>query len=296
MKLNWQQAVSTCHNQGEGFVLVTVVGATGSTPREGGTKMVVTQADTIDTIGGGQLEFVATQKAREFLIKGVAIQKMEHFPLASKAEQCCGGSMTLLFEVYPAAGIHLVIFGAGHVARSLVKILEDCDTRIDWVDSRTDQFPEQLPANVYSHTVETPEEFVSEVRDNSRVLILTHDHALDYRLLAALLDETEIPYIGLIGSDTKARRFETRLKHDGFTDQHLARYQCPVGMAGINGKRPMEVAVSIAAKILSLEPIQDKASHRGVSWKEIKQALGGLDARPPNEKHEEHDEQKEQES
>lgn len=279
MKTNWQQAVSHCHSRGEGFVLVTVVGAAGSTPREGGSKMVVTGEQTFDTIGGGQLEFVATQKAREYLIAGVAVQKIEHFPLASKAEQCCGGSMTLLFEVYPAAGIHLVIFGAGHVARALVKILEDCDTRIDWVDSRTDQFPEQLPANVYTYTVEIPEDFVEKVRDHSRVLILTHDHALDYRLLAALLDDTDIPYIGLIGSETKAKRFETRLKHDGFNDDHLNRYQCPVGMDGVNGKRPMEVAVSIAAKILSLEPIADKASHRGVSWKEIKQALNGLDAR-----------------
>jgi xanthine dehydrogenase accessory factor len=277
---SWQEAVNNCHQQGEGFVLVTVIGTAGSTPREGGSKMVVSSDATFDTIGGGQLEFVATQKAREFLIQGVALQRMEHFPLASKAEQCCGGSVTLMFEVYPCAAINLAVFGAGHVARALVKILEACDTRVDWIDSRADQFPEELPANVHTHTLEEPEQFVAQVRDNTRVLILTHDHALDYRLLAALLDDTEVGYIGLIGSDTKAKRFHTRLKHDGFRDEHFARYQCPVGLPEFNGKRPMEVAVSIAAKVLSLEPAADDSSHRGVSWREIKQALNGMDARP----------------
>lgn len=280
MKMSWQKAVNTCHEQGDGFVLITVVGAAGSTPREGGSKMVVSKEDTFDTIGGGQMEFMATQKAREYLIAGVALQKLEHIPLASKAEQCCGGSMTLMFEVYPAAGMHLVIFGAGHVAKAVVTILQDCDARIDWVDSRSDQFPETLPANVHTHMLETPEEFVEHSSENTKVLILTHDHALDYRLLAALLDDTDANYIGLIGSDTKAKRFRTRLQHDGFTEAHFERYQCPVGMDGVQGKRPMEVAVSISAKILSLAPSAEQASHRGVSWKEIKQALNGLDARP----------------
>ena len=278
--IGWQEAVNTCHSQGEGFVLVTVIGTAGSTPREGGSKMVVTAENTFDTIGGGQMEFVATQKAREFLIRGVALQKLEHFPLASKAEQCCGGSMTLMFEVYPQAAISLAVFGAGHVARALVKILSDCDTRIDWIDSRTDQFPTELPANVYTHTLDEPEQFVSQIKDHSRVLILTHDHALDYRLLAALLDETDAGYIGLIGSETKAKRFLTRLKHDGFSETDFSRYQCPVGLTEVGGKRPMEVAVSIAAKILSLEPETNQDSHRGVSWREIKQALNGMDARP----------------
>ncbi len=277
---NWQQAVSQCHEQGEGFTLVTVVGANGSTPREGGSKMVVTSSTSFDTIGGGQLEFMATNKAREFLLQGVALQKLEHIPLSSKAEQCCGGSVTLLFEVYPSAGIRLAIFGAGHVARAVVQVLQDCDTRIDWIDSRAEQFPENLPANVYTHVLDTPEAFVTGMADQTRALILTHDHALDYRLLAKLLDETDVNYVGLIGSDTKAKRFRKRLEHDGFGERDFMRYQCPVGLAGVNGKRPMEVAVAIAAKILSLEPALSKESHRGVSWREIKQALNGMKGEP----------------
>ena len=65
LKHSWQQALAKCHKSAEAFTLVTVVGATGSTPREGGSKMVVTATSTFDTIGGGRLEFLATQRARE---------------------------------------------------------------------------------------------------------------------------------------------------------------------------------------------------------------------------------------
>lgn len=271
--INWQAAVNQCHDRGVGFVLVTVVGANGSTPREGGSKIVVTDDQTFDTIGGGQLEFLAIQQSRKLLLAGVGLQKLEHFPLSSKAEQCCGGSMTLMFEVFPAAGLPIVIFGAGHVAKAVVKILAECDTRIDWVDSRQEQFPAELPGNVIAHSTVDPLLFAGQLEANTKALILTHDHALDYRILATLLDETDIDYIGLIGSETKAKRFMKRLQHDGFSDDDRSRCMCPVGITGVKGKRPMEVAVSIAAQVLSLAADPAQANRRGVSWREIKAAL-----------------------
>lgn len=274
--INWQAAVNESHDRGLGFVLVTVVGANGSTPREGGSKIVVTDDQTFDTIGGGQLEFLAIQKSRELLSDGVSLQKLEHFPLASKAEQCCGGSMTLMFEVFPEAGLRIAIFGAGHVAKAVVNILAACDTRIDWVDSRPEQFPESLPCNVMAHSTVDPLMFAAQLKTNTRVLILTHDHALDYRILATMLDETDNDYIGLIGSETKAKRFMKRLQHDGFSTDDQARCRCPVGIPGVKGKRPMEVAVSIAAEVLSLAGDSDQADRRGVSWREIKAALKGM--------------------
>ncbi|MFT4798928.1 MAG: xanthine dehydrogenase accessory factor [Candidatus Azotimanducaceae bacterium] len=271
--INWQAAVNQCHDRGVGFVLITVVGATGSTPREGGSKIVVTEDQTFDTIGGGQLEFLAIQKSRELLIDGVSLQKLEHFPLASKAEQCCGGSMTLMFEVFPAAGLQLAIFGAGHVAKAVIKILAECDARIDWVDARQEQFPSELPCNVIAHSALDPLQFAGQLKANTKALILTHDHALDYRILATLLDETDIDYIGLIGSETKAKRFMKRLQHDGFSADDQSRCRCPVGIPAVKGKRPMEVAVSIAAEVLSLAIDPAQADRRGVSWREIKAAL-----------------------
>jgi|AntAceMinimDraft_1070359.scaffolds.fasta_scaffold39626_2 xanthine dehydrogenase accessory factor len=281
----WQQAVSMCHEHGQPFVLVTIIGVSGSTPRESSSKMVVTCDVSIDTIGGGQLEFLATQRARELLIAGVMIQKLEHYPLSSKVGQCCGGAVNILYEVFPVAAQHVVVFGAGHVARAVVTILAECDTRVTWVDSRLGQFPAAVPANVNTRLLDQPEsavdglnEFAAEASSaNTRVLILTHDHALDYRLLYKLLDETDINYIGLIGSATKARRFQQRLIHDGFDASARARCICPVGDLQVKGKLPMEVAVSICAQLLArpMGEAESRPPKRGVSWREIKSALNG---------------------
>ena len=66
----WYEGIAECQQQNEGYVLVTVVGTAGSTPRDSGSKMVVTASHTIDTIGGGHLEFDAISRARAYLAKG----------------------------------------------------------------------------------------------------------------------------------------------------------------------------------------------------------------------------------
>ena len=73
-----------------GFVLATVLETKGSTPRDRGAKMVVTEDTVFDTIGGGKLEQLVIDAAREALKLKVKTQQLEHFPLAGKAQQCCG--------------------------------------------------------------------------------------------------------------------------------------------------------------------------------------------------------------
>ena len=271
--MNWQQAVTDCHNRGEAFVVATVISTTGSTPRGGASKMVVTAKQTHDTIGGGQLEYKVTELAREMLASRVPSQRMEHFPLATKAEQCCGGSVTVLLECFPVSSLQLALFGAGHVASALMQVLEQCDARIDWIDSRQDQFPDRVPANVRTVCLETPEDYVEQLSDQQRCIIITHDHALDYRLAHAILTRTEVDYIGLIGSDTKAARFYRNLEKAGVSEADRARLVCPIGFRQVRGKLPMEIAVSIAAQVLSLDPVRSSEIKPDLSWKEIRDAL-----------------------
>lgn len=271
---HWQQAVAKCQEHAQAFSLVTIVGTTGSTPREGGSKMVVTKADTFDSIGGGKLELLATEHARQLLLSGKATQQIHHFPLAAQANQCCGGSVTVLIEAFPRTAIELVLFGAGHVAKSLVAIVSELDIHLTWVDNRQDLFPEVVSPGVEKVFVEDPEEYVKQIPDGAYVVILTHDHALDYRLVKEILHDDSFAYLGLIGSDTKAKRFRRRLQHDGFDERCIAKMNCPVGLLEVKGKLPMEVAVSIAAQFLSLMPVLEKSSRRGLSWQEIKEVIG----------------------
>ena len=95
-RLNWYQAVGHCEDKGEPYVLVTVLGVTGSVPREPATKMVVTGEHSYDTIGGGHLEYRICQQARERLAKQDYTSEIAHFPLGASLGQCCGGSVSVL--------------------------------------------------------------------------------------------------------------------------------------------------------------------------------------------------------
>ncbi len=270
----WQTAISACHQAAEGFAVVTLLQAKGSTPRDGGSKIVVTQTETFDSIGGGGLEHLVITRARDLLSQGVPVQCVEHFPLAGKANQCCGGSVSALFEAFPASKRSLVVFGAGHVGKAVVQVLSECDARIDWVDARAEQFPEVIPGNVQRIVQAQPEDLIEGLRADVVVLILTHDHALDYRLLSKLLDETEVASIGMIGSKTKSERFRARLRRDGIPVAEDARWRCPVGLPEVSGKLPMEVAISIAAEVLSRPSLLDGVDPVGVSWKSVQAVLG----------------------
>ncbi|MBZ2169345.1 xanthine dehydrogenase accessory protein XdhC [Marinobacter sp. F4216] len=278
-RLNWYQAVAQCEARGEPYVLVTVLGVTGSVPREPASKMVVTGEHCYDTIGGGHLEYRICAQARERLARRDYTSELAHFPLGARLGQCCGGSVSVLLEAQPGCEQELVIFGAGHVARALVSILGELPWRVTWVDERANQFPAQIPDNIHIHHTDDPVGDAPALCSGKQALILTHKHQLDFDLCRALLTAGNCAGIGLIGSDTKADRFRQRLDHRGFSPEQIRTVRCPVGRTDIPGKRPMEVAVSICAELLTLgaNPGQP-SSRRGLPWKELRGLIQNDDA------------------
>jgi xanthine dehydrogenase accessory factor len=83
---------------------------------------------------------------------------------------------------------------------------------------------------------------------DAAVVILTHDHGLDYRLTAAAL-ASPARFVGLIGSQTKRARFVSRLEREGVDHARLA---CPIGLPGISGKEPEVIAIAALAQLLML--------------------------------------------
>lgn len=271
-RLTWIQAVADCERRGQPYVLVTVLGVTGSVPREPASKMVVTREHSYDTIGGGHLEYRVIARARERLANHEYSYELAHFPLGASLGQCCGGSVAVLLEAQTGGDARLVVFGAGHVGQALMSIVGELPWQITWVDSRADSFPTEVPANTTVHCTDDPVGDVPDLCSNAHVLILTHNHALDYDLCRALLEQDEVLTIGLIGSQTKAERFRQRLGHRGYAQTDIDRIRCPVGRSDIPGKRPMEVAVSISAELLSLVAADAaaKPARRGLSWGALK--------------------------
>jgi xanthine dehydrogenase accessory factor len=237
--------------------------------------MVITGDATFDTIGGGHLEFVVTNKAREMLAENRSVQEIQHFPLGASLGQCCGGSATVMVETFAGCQFNIGLFGAGHVAKALVSILSGLPCKVTWVDSREAEFPEFIPSNVTKVVTDDPCHELEALPVGADALILTHNHQLDYELCESALKHGQLRHVGLIGSDTKAERFVKRLVHRGFTTEQIDGITCPVGLSEVPGKLPMEVAVSIAGELIAIEN-EGKVTQqkRGLAWKEIKQELG----------------------
>jgi xanthine dehydrogenase accessory factor len=283
---HWYDAVVKCEQQGKAYVLATVMGAAGSVPRDQGSKMVITEDNQYDTLGGGHLEYKVVQHAQVLLSEQTAGNYVEHFPLGASLGQCCGGSVSVLLESFAIKGLNLTVFGAGHVAKALMTILSQLPGRVRWVDSRKEMFSQNEYHNVENIHTEDPVDVIKILPENSQVLILTHNHQLDFELVQEALKRHDFSYVGCIGSQTKAQRFRMRLQHKGFSDVDIANMVCPVGDDSIPGKLPMEVAVSISAQLIKhLEQFKTRqARKQGVSWQTIKQELvsGKVQANEPN--------------
>lgn len=246
--MDWRAALAHLDERAEPHVLVTIVEALGSTPREAGAKMVVTGDGFCGSIGGGELENEALAAARRMLADGASAPKIDKVMLGADRNQCCGGGATLLFEPFAAPAVTVALFGAGHVARALVRVLEGTAVRILWIDERTGVFPAGSGARI--RPTPDPAAEVPRLPAGCRTYVMTHSHDRDFEVLHALLQRDDLGPVGLIGSKTKWARFRRRLLEAGVPEARVAAVACPIGLPGIGGKRPAEIAVAVAAEIL----------------------------------------------
>lgn len=178
------------------------------------------------------------------------------------------GCLTLREPIRPDP-LHVVIFGAGHVGQALVHVLGTLPCRVTWVDARDDLFPDAVPDNVVIEATDTPEAVIDEAPPDSCFLIMTHDHALDQRLCEQLLRRDDVAYFGLIGSQTKRRKFEHRFRARGIAPERYAHIVCPIGEPGIEGKQPAVIAVAVAAQLLRLRTERPRRAGTPVSTETI---------------------------
>jgi len=171
-----------------------------------------------------------------------------------------------LADAILAPRAHLMLFGAGHVGAALVRALADLPCRVTWVDEREDLFPADVPANVTIEATDIPEALVEQAAPGTTFLVMTHSHALDLRLSNAILSRPGQHWFGLIGSSTKRRQFEHRLRERGVDHDRIEAMVCPIGLPGIAGKAPAVIAASVAAQLLTVwEASENAASHLQVS-------------------------------
>jgi xanthine dehydrogenase accessory factor len=227
--------------------VVTIVRVAGSTPREAGARMIVHADGRIEgTIGGGRIELEAIDAAKAAIASETS--RFMDYALTQELGMCCGGQLSLFIEPIERAP-RLVIFGAGHVGVALAKAASDAGFAVHVVDERPELLTkERFPAarGLYDD-LEDPKIPFS---DRTFVMVTTHDHALDQRLVERALKKPN-RWLGLIGSRRKAELTKKRLDQKGFSEREIASVRCPVGLA-IAAETPAEIAVSILGELIAV--------------------------------------------
>jgi xanthine dehydrogenase accessory factor len=259
--MHWLVAVERLRSERRPGVLVTVVEVRGHAPRDAGAKMVVAAEETWGTVGGGNLEATAVERARALLEARAAAPERftlglsEHAPYGH-GRQCCGGEVEVLLEPLPVVPA-VAVFGMGHVGLELARVLARQDLDLHLVDSREEAVaPERLSvladavARVEAHHAPLPELVLAELPPGTHVLVMTHDHAEDHALVDAALRSSHLGSVGLIGSAAKWSRFRRHLAEAGHAPADLDRVRTPIGLPDLPGKDPATIAVGVAADLL----------------------------------------------
>ena len=162
------------------------------------------------------------------------------------------GEPDLLIERLAPSGTPLFLYGAGHVGRALVRVLDGLPFAVTWIDTDAARFPDLVPAHVTARMAKDPAVLTLEAPPGAFHLVMTYSHPLDLAICHAVLGREDFGHLGLIGSETKRARFVKRLRELGHSEAQLARLICPIGLPAIKGKQPGVIAVAVAAQLLGL--------------------------------------------
>lgn len=220
----WLRDLRALHGQREPAVVVTHLGgATG--------KCVITADDIFGDTESAAPDIIV--KARQGLEAGRTAHRIDDW----------------FFEDIVGTDLNIAVFGAGHVGSAVVQSLSALDCNVRWIDGRRNIF-RGTPSNARAVETSDPALEVAAMPPRSCYLIMTHSHALDFDICDRVLRRSDAVYCGLIGSLSKRRRFEKRFRSQGMQERDLERLVCPIGVAGISGKKPAEIAVAAAAEVL----------------------------------------------
>jgi xanthine dehydrogenase accessory factor len=225
--------------------------------------MIVSPTKVAGTIGGGRLEWDAIARARELIASGQT-RDLLTVALGPAIGQCCGGRVTLVFDTPDADALatmgreeaaaraaqpHVLIYGAGHVGRALAAALSPLPFHVMLADSRSDELARTHAPGVTLTRTDGLAEIAAGAPDGSAHVIMTHSHALDSLVAAAVMERDAFRYLGIIGSKTKRASFLSAFREMGFAEPMITRVVCPIGGSDVRDKRPEVIAALAAAEI-----------------------------------------------
>jgi xanthine dehydrogenase accessory factor len=234
--------------------LATIVDVQGSVPSHANAKMLIRQDGSIvGTVGGGCVEAEVWEAARE--VMDTERPKKLRFSLGHdvsfESGLICGGQVEIYVEpVLPQP--QLLLFGGGHVSRSISQIATLAGFAVTVVDDReafanADRFPEAAA----TLTGEYEDLFPGlEVHDTSYIVIVTRGHKDDMRVLRWAITTTA-RYVAMVGSKRKAITTVKELERQGMSRSLFERLHAPMGLE-IGAVTPEEIAISVVAEMIAV--------------------------------------------
>jgi xanthine dehydrogenase accessory factor len=241
-------------NIGQKCALATIVEVNGSIPSFESAKMLVREDGSMTgTIGGGCVEAEVWNIARE--VMETERPRSMKFSLGQNAAYdnglICGGQLTVFVEpVVPQP--HAIIFGAGHISKSISKIAHIAGFATVIVDNR-EQFAnqERFPEADAIHAAEYEEVFPKlRAGTSTYVVIVTRGHRDDMRVLRWAIT-TDARYIAMIGSRRKTISVIKELEKEGLPRDAFERIYAPMGLE-LGAITPEEIAVSVVAEMVAV--------------------------------------------
>lgn len=249
-----QKAVENQQN-GVAFVLATIVEGVEKTPGRSGFKLIAYEDGRSEgTVGGGTLERMVLDKCKEiFQLEENAFLEFELTETSEGIGMMCGGTAKIYLEYYPPTK-KVYIFGAGHLCRSVVPILNSIGFYTIVVDNREEygnkeripQAKEVYAAEYFKYL----EKF--EPQPNDSVVIFTHGHKYDFDILDKICENNfKLKYIGMIGSKIKSADAITKIKKNKYEGDLISKVRAPIGL-NIGKTTTQEIAIAVAAEMLAV--------------------------------------------
>lgn len=244
------EKLSECLKAGQTAALATLTVADGSSPgKEGFLMLVLSDGTTLGTVGGGRLESLVIERAKECMRLGASEKFRFDLAAGGNAGMTCGGVNEVFIKVFRSRR-KLLVAGGGHIGMELYLLCQRLDFQVVIFDDRPEfcsreRFPLALElhhGNIADNLARYP------VDDQCFIVIVTHGHRHDEASLRAVVAKPAA-YIGMIGSKKKVPLVMEKLRREGIEEKHLARVHAPIGLK-LGGDTPAEIAISIMAEIL----------------------------------------------
>ena len=256
------------------IALIEIVKVVGSSPREMGSWMLVSDKSIFNTIGGGTIEFEMIKEARKLLELSFFGKKIFESKLNPKIDQCCGGRIKCQISLATSDMLQkvekkinneiskyneLYLFGGGHVGKAILQLSSHLPVKVTVTDSRNEIMESlKIQFNKYSKTIKFntdvfPERIIPTSNLRGAFLVMTHSHANDFNIIEELLRYRSKNYIGMIGSKTKKLALKKYLIERNFDEKTIDLVHCPIGRKTTfeSSKRPEVIAALVISDILA---------------------------------------------